>query len=153
MTKLEKRKRITLIVGSVLLFIVIYAFVMYLITPKKFRVADEELGIIHYCNPYFYVDVALGDKQNLNSLLSNSSICESNGYYSAIKSMTKGKDNITIEVYFLHKVGQNIYTLDNHLLGKFDKEEIKNKMSYGTVHKLTYQLRGQEYILTKLETG
>ena len=148
MSNLQKRILIVLAIFTFLLGIVWYFFMRYLNVPKSYQSSSSD--IIYRCNPYFFLESRLGEAYYLDELEVNASVCKHHGYYSAVKSYSKEPTQIIVDVYFLRENGQNLYTLDHQLVGKFEKFHIKNDILKGTAHRLVYSLKGSKYELVQI---
>ena len=151
MNRLQKRVFIVVTIIVLLIIGVSYSFISYLRTPKYYQESLDELGIIYHCNPYFLIESSLGESYKEEELVVNDSVCKHHGYYSAIKSYSKEPNQIIIDVYFLKESGQNLYTLDNNLIGKYNKLSIKKDILKGSTHRLVYSLKESKYMLVQLE--
>lgn len=151
MNTLKKRILIVVLIFSFLIGIVVYSFLNYLNSPTLYSMSHDRVGIIYHCNPYFLIDSRLGDSFSKEELVYNSAICKNHSFYSMVTNYAMEESEVFIDVSFVKESSSDLYTLDHHLIGKFNLFSLKEDFRHGTTHRLIYRLKDNQYELVKLE--
>lgn len=167
MTKLEKRKMIVIIVGIFLLLVVIIGG-GFLVFSKKDKPdvnepdisnevsPDQALEIFGNltkdCSGAMVWDIKLGESVEIENIEDYQNSCKTDNYYSKMVGYTYDEnDSLILHVNVIKKVENNVYRLDDTLIGEYLEENIDVLLDEGTTYIYTYKKVNDSYQLTKVE--
>jgi hypothetical protein len=169
MTKLEKKKVTVYVVGIILIVIVIIGGGILLFKPKSDETIDNvgSTGTLPHVEPEeaenMYSEIAnvctgamvwnleLGQTVEINNLADNTDACKTDNYYSKMLGYYDIEDGVVIHVNVLKRVDDNMYKLNDTLVGAYDDDKLDALLDAGTTYSYTYKKDGEDYKLVQVE--
>lgn len=167
MTKLEKRKMIVIVVGIAILLVVVIGG-GFLIFGKKNdpeinnpdipnEVSPEEAenlygNLTKDCSGALVWDISIGDSVVIENIEDYKTSCKTENFYSKMIGYSYDEySNVILHVNVLKKVENNVYKLDDTMIGEYVEENISELLERGTTYVYTYNKDGEIYKLSKVE--
>ena len=172
MKKTLKEKKITvLVVGIFLVVVVIVGGAILLFspdqeenpnTPAPTEPNSDEISVDQAeqiyedltkdCTGALTWNLSIGDKVPIENLEDYTTACKTENYYSKMIGYTyDASGNIILHVNVLKRTDNNVYNLEDELIGTYDDTTINTLLDLGTTYAYTYQNNGENYQLIAVE--
>ena len=108
-------------------------------------------SLIQNCTGALVWDLKVGDEIQIDNLESMSA-CQNDNHYSKMIGYTYDESgNVIIHVNVLKNVNNQLYTMDDILVGDFSEDEIDQLLEQGTTYEYFYKKNGDGYKLFKVD--
>ena len=96
--------------------------------------------------------LSIGDKVPMENLEDYTTACKTENYYSKMIGYTyDASGNVILHVNVLKRTDNNVYNLEDELIGTYDETTINTLLDLGTTYAYTYQNNGDSYQLLAVE--
>ena len=169
MKQLNKRQKQVLFVGIFLLLVVIIGGgVLLFAKPKSednndhildnepIQEVDPEEAINMYstltdeCSGALVWDLGVGQTVTIDNL-ADTNACHTDNYYSKMIGYTYNDVGVVLHVNVLKRVENNLYKIDDTLVGTYDDATIDASLDNGTTYEYVFEKKDDQYQLVSVK--
>ncbi len=112
---------------------------------------DMYKTLIQNCSGALVWNLEIGDEIQIDNL-AQASTCQNDDHYSKMIGYTYDEDgNVIIHVNVLKRVDNQLFKIDDTLVGEYNENEINTLLEQGTTYQYFYKKDGDGYKLFKVD--
>jgi len=170
LTKLNMKQKKVLIVGVIVLLVVVVVGGVLVFQPKFDKPSNNPMTtdgtivqevspdeaesmyatLTEKCSGALVWNMQVGDSIKIDNL-ENTNACQNDNYFSKMLGYSYSSEGVTVYVNVLKNVNNQLFKLDDTLVGAYESEKINESLDYGTTYIYTYQKQENDYKLLKVE--